>query len=196
MKNSKVTMAIFSGLMALAVQGYGQNVFQVTIKGTCLTTNDAGAIVSTKLSNQTFINDAVTGTGATNSSGLTLVYVQNASSDPNTPGDFIEVVSATNGTPVYTNLQFMYNGAFLPALISPDQTQFAAGAAVIPLPLAGAGDSLGGATINGRALARKTVISGSFDYTSLRSPLSTSNDIVRICSGTFNAGKLFVPKQR
>lgn len=194
MKNSKVTMAIFTGLMALAVQGYGQNVFQVTIKGTCLTTNDAGAIVSTKLSNQTFINDAVTGTGATNSSGLTLVYVQNASSDPNTPGDFIEVVSATNGTPVYTNLQFMYNGAFPPALISADQSQFVAGAQVIPLPLAGQGDSLGGATINGRALSKKTVITGSFNYTSLRSPLSTSNDIVRVCNGTFNVGKPFVPK--
>lgn len=196
MNNSKVTMAILSGLLTLAVQGYGQNVFQLTVKGTCLTTNDAGAIVSTKLNNKTFIEDAVTATGATNSSSLALVYVQSASTDPGTPGDFIEVVNSSTGDTVYTNLQFMYNGAFPPALLSADQTQFAAGAAVIPLPLAGAGDSLGGATINGRALPKKTVINGSFNYTSLRSPLSTSNDIVRICSGTFNIGKPFVPKQR
>jgi hypothetical protein len=194
MKNSKVMMAILSGLFAVAVQGFGQNVFQLTIKGTSQTTNGAGAIVSTKISNKTYIDDAVTATGATNSSGLTLVYVQNASSDPNAPGDYIEVVNSTNGTPVYTNLQFMYNGAFPPALISADQSQFVAGAQVIPLPLAGAGDSLGGATINARALTKKTLISGSFNYTSLRSPLASSNDVVLVNSGTFNVTKPFVAK--
>ena len=192
MKNLKFTMAILSGLLTLAVQGHGQNVFQVTIKGTSQTTNDAGAIVSTKLSDKTFIADAVTATGNTN--GLSLVYVQNASTDPSTPGDFIEVVDTSTGTAVYTNLQFMYNGAFPPALISADQSQFVAGAQVIPLPLAGTGDSLGGATINARALTKKTVISGSFNYTSLRSPGSGFNDTVRVVSGTFNVGKPFVAK--
>jgi len=194
MTNSKFTMAILAGLLILAVQGQGQNVFQLTIKGTSQTTNDAGAIVSTKLSSKTYVDDAVTGTGATNSTGLTLVYVQNASSDTNTAGDFIEVVNSSNGVPVYTNLQFMYNGAFPPALASADQSQFVAGAQVIPLPLAGEGDSLGGATINARALPKKTVISGSFNYTSLRSPGATFNDTVRIYSGTFNVGKPFVAK--
>ena len=188
-------MAILSGLFALAVQGYGQsNVFLVTVKGTSVTTNDSGAIVSTKLNNKTLIADAVTATGATNSSKLDLIYVENASTDPGTPGDFIEVVDSTTGDLIYTNLQFMYNGPFPPALVSADQTQFAAGAGVIPLPLAGAGDSLGGATINARSLPKKTVISGSFNYTSLRSPLSHSNDIVHINSGTFNVGKPFVVK--
>ena len=194
MKNSKFTMVILAGLLTLAVQGYGQNVFQLTIKGTSQTTNDAGAIVSTKLSSKTFVDDAVTATGATNASKLTLVYVQNASSDTNTVGDFIEVVNSSNGVPVYTNLQFMYNGAFPPALISADQSQFVAGAQVIPLPLAGGGDSLGGATINARALPKKTLISGSFNYTSLRSPGSAFNDVVRVYSGTFNVGKPFVAK--
>ena len=194
MKNSKIMMAILSGLFALAVQGYGQNVFLLTIKGTILTTNVDGAIVSTKLNNKTLIDDAVTATGATNSSSLALVYVENASTDPGTPGDFIEVVDSTTGGLIYTNLQFMYNGVFPPALISADQTQFAAGAGVIPLPLAGEGDSLGGATINARTMPKKTVISGSFNYTSLRSPLSHINDTVRIYSGTFNVGKPFVPK--
>jgi hypothetical protein len=195
MKNLKITMAILSGLLTLAIQSYGQNnVFNMTIKGTCQTTNDAGDIVSTKLTNKTLIQDAVTATGATNSFSLALVYVQNASTDPGTPGDFIEVVNTSTGGAVYTNLQFMYNGAFPPALISADQTRFVAGAQVIPLPLAGAGDSLGGATINARAMPKKIVITGSFNFTSLRSPLSSSNDIVRVCNGTFNVGKPFVAK--
>jgi len=194
MRNSKITMVILPGLLALAVHGYGQNVFQVTFKGTCLTTNDAGGIVSQKMDNKSLIQDAVTATGATNSSGLTLVYVQNASADPGTPGDFIEVVNSSNGVPVYTNLLFLYGGSFPPALISADQSQFVAGAQVVPLPLAGSGDALGGTTINARALPKKTLIKGSFNYTTLRSPLSTSNDIVKACSGTFSANKPFTPK--
>lgn len=194
MKNSKIMMAILTGLLAVAVQGFGQNVFQVTFKGTCVTTNGDGEIVSTKLDNKALIQDAVTATGATNSSKLAVVYVQNASSDPATPGDFIEVVNTTDGTSVYTNLLFLYNSPFPPALISADQTRFAIGAQVVPLPLAGSGDALGGATINGRVLPKKTVISGSFDYTSLRSPSASANDIVKICSGSFNVGKPFAPK--
>jgi len=194
MKNSKIMMVILSGLLAVAAQSFGQNVFQVTFKGTCVTTNENGDIVSIKLDNKSLVQDAMTGTGATNSSDLAVVYVQNASSDPGTPGDFIEVVNATNGTPVYTNLLFLYGGSFPPPLISADQTRFAVGAQVIPLPLAGGGDSLGGATINGRVLTKKTVISGSFNFTTLRSPASTSNDVVEACSGSFNVGKPFVPK--
>lgn len=187
-------MAILSGLLALATQGFGQNTFQVTFKGTSVTTNANGDLVSTKLDNKAFIQDAVTATGATNSSNLAVVYVQSASSDPATPGDFVEVVNTTDGTSVYTNLLFLYNSPFPPLLSSADQTRFAAGAQVVPLPLGGTGDTLGGATINGRILPKKTVISGTFNYTSLRSPLSTSNDIVKICSGSFNVGKPFAPK--
>jgi hypothetical protein len=194
MKNSKITMVILCALATAAIQGFGQNVFQVTFKGTSVTTNDSGDIVSTKLDNKALIQDAVTATGATNSSNLAVVYVQNASTDPATPGDFIEVVNSTDGTAVYTNLLFLYNSPFPPALVSADQTRFAIGAQVVPLPLGGSGDALGGATINGRVLPKKTVISGTFDYTSLRSPLSTSNDVVKICNGSFNVGKPFVPK--
>ncbi len=194
MKNSKITMAILTGLLALAVQGYGQNVFEVKIKGTCLTTNDSGAIVSLKMDNKSLIQDAVTALGLTNSTKLTVVYVQNASTEPSSPGDYIEVVDSSTGTSVYTNLQFMYGGPFPPPLLSADQTDFVAGAQVIPLPLAGSGDALGGATIHARALTKKTVISGSFNYTSLRSPGGTFNDIVEACSGTFSVGKPFVPK--
>jgi len=196
MNNSKITIGILSVLLTLAVQGYGQStMFQVTFKGTCLTTNGNGDIVSVKLDNKALIQDAVTGTGATNSSGLTLVYVQNASTDPSVPGDYIEVVNSSNGVPVYTNLQFMYGGTgFPPALISPDQTEVAIGAGIIPQPLAGSGDSLGGATIHERIMTKKTIITGSFNYTSLRSPASTVNDIEEFCSGTFNVGKPFVAK--
>jgi hypothetical protein len=193
MKNSKLMMVILSGLLAIAAQGFGQNVFQVTIKGTCVTTNDSGAVVSQKISNKTFIEDAVTATGATNSSHLTLVYVQNASTDPGTPGDFIEVVD-NSGTAVYTNLLFLYGGSFPPLLVSADGTQFATGAGVVPLPLAGSGDSLGWATINGRITSKKTLIDGTFNYTSLRSPGSTSNDVVKACNGTFSVNKAFTPK--
>src|SRR5690348_2205048 len=98
MKNSKITMAILTGLLALTVQGFGQNVFQVTFKGTCTTTNGDGDIVSTKLDDKALIQDAVTATGNTNK--LTVVYVQNASADPATPGDFIEVVDSASGASV------------------------------------------------------------------------------------------------
>src|SRR3954452_13921687 len=112
MKNLKITMVILSGLCALAVQGYGQNVFQVTFKGTCVTTNDAGDIVSTKLDNKALIQDAGTATGAANSSGLTVVYVQYASTDPSVPGDYVEVVNSSNGVPVYCTVKFTYSGSF------------------------------------------------------------------------------------
>src|ERR1700759_1727832 len=130
MKNLKVTAAVLSGIITLAIQSHGQNVFNVTIKGTSQTTNDAGEIVSTKLTDKTFIQDAVTARGLTNSSSLDLVYVQSASTDPGPPGDFIEVVNSATGQSIYTNLQFMYNGAFPPALQSADQTRFVAGAQV------------------------------------------------------------------
>jgi hypothetical protein len=195
MKNSKIMMAILTGLLTIAAQGYAQNVFQVTFKGTCVTTNVDGAIVSTKLDNKALIQDAVTATGATNSSQLGVVYVQNASSDPSAPGDFIEVVNTSTGESVYTNMLFLYGGPpFVPTLLSGDQTRFVAGAQVVPLPLAGSGDTLGGATINGRYTPKKTLISGSFNYTVLRSPLSTSNDVIRVCSGTFHVNKAFAPK--
>lgn len=193
MKNPKIMMVILTGLLTVATQGFGQNVFQVTFKGTCVTTNDSGDIVSTKLDNKALIHDAATATGATNSSKLAVVYVQNASSDPAIPGDFIEVVS-TDGTPVYTNLLFLYGSPFPPLLVSADQTRFVAAAQVVPLPLGGTGDTLGGATINGRVMPKKTVISGTFNYATLRSPGSTLNDVVEACSGSFNIGKPFVPK--
>jgi hypothetical protein len=194
MKNSKILMAILSGLLAFATQGFGQNVFHVTFKGTCVTTNDNGKIVSTKLDNKALIDDAVTATGATNSSKLAVVYVQSASADPATPGDFIEIVNTTDGTPVYTNLLFLYNSPFPALLVNGDETRFAAGAQVVPLPLAGSGDTLGGASINGRVMPKRTIIHGTFDYTSLRSPLANFNDEVKICHGSFETGKPFAPR--
>jgi len=69
-----------------------------------------------------------------------------------------------------------------------------AGAQVVPLPLAGSGTSLGGATINERALKNgKVMISGSFNYTSLRSAGSEVNDTIEINNGTFNTGKQISP---
>jgi hypothetical protein len=192
MKNSKIMMAILSGLLALASQGFAQNVFHVTFTGTCVTTNGDGNIVSTRLNDKTFLEDAVAATGNTNK--LAVVYVQNASTDPATPGDFIEVVDTADGTSVYTNLLFLYNSPFPAALVNGDGSRFAMGAQVVPLPLAGSGDSLGGASIIGRVLPKKTVIRGTFNYTSLRSPTATSNDEVKICSGSFDVGKPFVPK--
>ena len=194
MKNSKIMMAILSGLLAIASQSFAQTAYHVTFTGTCVTTNSDGNIVSTKLNNKTFIQDAMAATGITNSSKLAVIYVQNASSDPSTPGDFVEVANTTDGTLVYTNLLFLYNSPFPAALINGDGSRFAMGAQIVPLPLAGSGDTLGGASIIGRVLPKKTVIHGTFNYTSLRSPTNNVNDEVNICSGSFNVGKPFVPK--
>jgi len=191
MKNSKIMMAILTGLLAVATQSFGQTAFHVTFTGTRVTTNSDGNIVSQKLNDKTFIDDAVAATGNTNK--LAVVYVQNASSDPSTPGDFVEVWDKA-GTPVYTNLLFLYNSPFPAALVNGDGSRFAMGAQIVPLPLAGSGDTLGGASINGRVLPKKTVIHGTFNYTSLRSPTATANDEVKICNGSFNVGKPFVPK--
>ena len=194
MKTSKIMTVLFTGLLAFAIQGRGQNVFLLTFKGTSATTNDAGAIVSQKLSNKTLIQDAVTATGVSNSaSSLSLVYVQGASVNPSAEGDFVEVVSTADGTSIYTNLQFMYNGPFPPALTNAAGDQIVIGAQVVPLPLA-EGDTLGGATINERIMPKKTVISGSFNYTMLLSPGLTNVDAVHVVNGTFNVGKPFVPK--
>jgi hypothetical protein len=196
MKNPKTLAVIFSGLLAFGIQGSAQTMFQVTFKGTIQTTNGAGAIVSQKLSDQNYVQDAITALGTTNSgknSGLTLVYVQNASTDPGITGDFIEVIEGTNNTPVYTNLLFLYGASFPPALTNSAGSAYVAGAGVVPLPLAGSGDSLGGATINERTMTKKILINGSFNYTSLRSAGSTNNDAVRFYSGTFNVGKPISP---
>lgn len=190
MKNPKLMVAICSGLLALAFQTQGQTVYQLTFKGVCQSADGSGNIVSTKISNKTLVQDAVTATGTTNSA-LDAVYVQGASTDPGAPGDFIEVVDKTTGTAVYTNLQFMYGGSFPPAITNADGSMIVIGAQVIPLPLAGSGDSLGGATITERFLKKKTLIRGTFNYTQLRSPGSPTNDTVRACSGSFSVNKIF-----
>lgn len=192
MKNLKVMMALCAGLLAFAVQGNGQTLYQLTFKAVSQTTNASGQIVSTKITNKSLVEDAVTATGNTNS--LQAVYVQGASSDPSVPGDFVEVVNSASGTPVYTNLLFLYGSPFPPALTNAAGDTIVAGAQVIPLPLGGSGDSLGGATINERITPKKVTIKGSFNYTVLRSPSSTSNDTVRVYDGTFTVSKPFVPK--
>lgn len=210
MKNPKILAVCFSGLFAFGIQAFGQQtVYQVTFKGTIQTTNANGDVVSQKLNNQSYIQDALAALGGTISASaeavpeqssktnkttppsLTLVYVQNASTDPSVTGDFVEVVNGTNNAPVYTNLLFLYGGSFTPALTNGSGTAYVAGAQVLPLPLAGSGQTLGGATINERTMARKTLISGSFNYTSLLSPGPT-NDI-RIYSGSFNVGRQISP---
>lgn len=197
MKINKMAVAIFSGLLALAIQGQAQSVFQVTFKGTVQTTNSSGDIVSQKLNNQNYVTDALTALNNTNanaSRSFTLVYVQSATTDPSASGDYIEVLEGTNSTPVYTNLLFLYGGSFTPALTNSGGSAYVAGALVVPLPLAGSGDSLGGATINEKTMKNgKVMIGGSFNYTSLRSPGSTSNNVIRIYNGTFTVGKPISP---
>lgn len=209
MTNRK-TVAVFSGLLAFAIQGQAQtgfqepsseaspevsthvdSIFQINFKGTIQSTNHIGTIVSQKLSNKTYLDDAMAVVGTNNS--LSLVYVQNASADPSAPGDFVEVMNATNHALVYTNLQFMYGGPFPPALTNFSGDAYVAGAQVIPLPLAGSGSTLGGATIDERTMQKRTIISGSFNYTSQRSAGSTNNDMVRVFSGTFSVGKQITP---
>ncbi|HEY2081888.1 MAG TPA: hypothetical protein VGI88_03820 [Verrucomicrobiae bacterium] len=196
MTTPKFLLAILSGVLAFAIQGHGQTIYNVTIKGSCQTTNDAGAIVSQKITNKSFIQDAITASGTTNSStsSLAVVYVQAASTDPSAQGDFIEVINTTNGTPVYTNLQFMYNSPFPAALTNAAGSQIVIGAQVIPQPLAGSGDSLGGATIDVRNLPKKTLINGTYNYTALRSPTGTANDEVLVCHGSFSVNKIFTIK--
>ena len=212
MKDKQLLVGIFSGLLALAIQAQAQTVFQVNFKGTLQTTNSNGDIVSQKLSNQTYLNDAATALGlniSTNGTGtngvtkgnsknpaasLSLVYVQNASSDPSASGDYIEVLEGTNNTTVYTNLLLLYGGDFIPALTNSSGTAYVAGALVIPIPLAGSGQSMGGATINEKTMKNgKVSIGGSFNYTALRSANSTSNDVVREYNGTFTLGKQLSP---
>lgn len=193
MKNAKTLAAVISGLLALAIQGQAETMFQVTIKGTVQTTNGSGEIVSQKLNNKAYIQDAATALGSSNLNSLNLVYVQNASSDPTATGDFLEVITGTNDTPVYTNLQFMYGGIFPPPVTNSSGMMYVAGAMVLPLPLAGSGDTLGGATIDARTIAKKPMIMGTFNYVSLRSPSATSNDVVRIYSGSFNVGRQISP---
>lgn len=196
---------MFSGLFTFGIQGFAQTMYQVTFKGSIQTTNDNGDIVSQRLNNQSYIQDALIALDLTNRtstagsktnktapSSFNLVYVQNASTDPSVTGDFVEVVSGASNAPVYTNVLFLYGGGFPPALTNSSGTAYVAGAQVLPLPLAGSGQTLGGATINERTMKSKTLISGSFNYTSLMSP-GTANDTVRIYSGSFNVGKQISP---
>jgi hypothetical protein len=188
MKNSIIMSVILAGAFAMATPGHAQTVLTLTLKGTSQTTNDAGAIVSTQINNKTLIQDAITATGVSNAASLAVVYVPSASTDPSVQGDFVEVINNTNGTPVYTNLQFMYGGLFPQALTNADGSQIVIGAQVIPLPLA-IGDSLGGATINEKITPKNTAIRGSFNYTALKTPAGSNT--ITICNGTFTSGKPF-----
>ncbi len=188
MKNSIIISVILAGAFALATPAHAQTVLALTLKGTCQTTNDSGAIVSTQINNKTLIQDAITATGITNAASLAVVYVPSASTDPSVQGDFVEVINNTNGTPIYTNLQFMYGGLFPQALTNADGSQILIGAQVIPLPLA-IGDSLGGATINEKITTKNTAIRGSFNYTALKDPAGSST--LKVCNGTFTSGKPF-----
>jgi hypothetical protein len=188
MKNPKSSLIIFSALLAVAISGRGQTVFQVSFRGTSETTNaDSGAIVSRPINNQSLVRDAMAATGIiSNAAPLTVAYVQNASSDPGAPGDFIEVINKTNGATVYTNLQFMYGAGFGTVLTNADGSRLVTSAEVFPLPLA-SGNSLGTATINVHNTAKRTSIMGSFNYTVLLTPTNTPT--VNVISGTFNVGK-------
>jgi len=91
MKNSKFTMVSSRGCSLWQFRGMGKTYCTTDNQGHESTTNDAGAIVSTKLSSKHSLTTPSRQPGATKASKLTLVYVQNASSDTNTVGDFIEV---------------------------------------------------------------------------------------------------------
>jgi hypothetical protein len=190
MKNSKFVVVLFASLLIFATSGHAQTMYQVTLKGTCQTTNDAGDIITQQINNKTLIQDAVNATGATNASSLNLVYIQNASSDPNVPADFIAVINTTNSAPVYTNLQFHYGGSEGQVLTNAAGNEIVANAEVLPLPLA-TGNPTGFATINERILPKKTLIRGSFNYAVLLTPQGSNT--VQICNGTFSIGKPVTP---
>ena len=125
-------------------------------------------------------------TGISNAAPLTVAYVQNASTDPSAPADFIEVINRTNGATVYTNLQFMYGSGFGTVLTNADGSRVVASAEVFPLPLA-SGNPLGTATINVHNTAKRTTIMGSFNYTVQLTP--TNSPTANVISGSFNVGK-------
>lgn len=186
MKNSKTCLLLLSAPLVLTLQAHAQSVFQVNFRGTSETTNASGAIISQPVNDRTLVENAIEATGISNSVPLLAVYVMGGSTDLSVPADFIEVINKTNGTPVYTNLQFSYGGSFGPVLTNADGSQFVASAQVYPLPLA-TGTPLGTATINVRNTTKKTIIMGSFNYAVMKSPTNTAT--VNIVTGTFNVSR-------
>ena len=98
MKSTK-PLAMFSiALVFSALNTRAQSELSLTFRGTCLQTNAAGKIVTSRISNQTLLSEAAQAGGRTDTKGLALVYHIQGSSF----GDTIDVVATTNGAVLRT----------------------------------------------------------------------------------------------
>jgi hypothetical protein len=97
------TRALRAGvLIACLVSGFStlaQTEFQISLKGTAYQTNSNGKIVSSRVNNQTLIDQAAAANGVSNKSLLLVYHIQGS-----TFGDTIDVVNASNGSVVSTPL--------------------------------------------------------------------------------------------
>ena len=175
------------GLLLFSVQARGQTLFHVMVKGTSVTTNDAGDLVKQPINNQTLIKEAADNLGETNLNRLRLVYVLDGHED----GDIIGVIN-TNATVVFTNLALLLLGPENQAFTNADQTAFVRCADVFTArSLLISSDDVGNAVINGRTFlnhggaVRKVSITGTLQYNN--PPVGTNTQ--SICTSSFTVGR-------
>lgn len=107
MKKLLLTTVVVS-LAGWAANGWGQSKLQMTLSGTCYTTDNQGRIVPRAINNQTLLEQAAQAGGLKDTTGLGLAYHLNG----NPLGDTIEVINATNGTTLNTLFGLYFGESF------------------------------------------------------------------------------------
>jgi hypothetical protein len=93
MRQRTLAVVLVCALMLVASCVFGQDQFNITLRGTAYSTNAAGNIVATPISDHTILQELGTAIGMTDVSGWGLVYHLNAS----VFGDTIHVIDKHSG---------------------------------------------------------------------------------------------------
>ena len=107
MKKLLLTMLSLLGVCSVTTVS-AQSQLQITLSGTCYTTDGQGRIVPTTINNQTLLQAAAQAGGLTDTSGLALSYHLNG----NSLGDTIEVINRTTGVTLTTLFGLYFGESF------------------------------------------------------------------------------------
>ena len=104
----KLVLTVLSLMLCFCLNTRAQSLLQMTLSGTCYTTDAQGHIVPQAINNQTLLQQAATAGGLTDTSGLGLAYHLNG----NSLGDTIDVINRTNGVVLKTLFGLYFGESF------------------------------------------------------------------------------------
>lgn len=176
--------ALLCGALAAVARAQDTNMYELKFHAICQISQGGKRFTKEKITNQTLIQEAANQNGLSDTSSLALVYHANRDER----GDVIQVVNVTNGVPVWDSLALF----FPEAITNGDSSEILQHSFVYNHQQS---DPVGDATIDKRMAfdrngdLKKVRIRGSIQYFMLADP----TNVLRVCTGTFATGKLFVP---